>query len=303
MPRTDSREKILKAAMEAIAEPGMTDALMPAQDSNGVREPTPRSDGFRLPARFCEHRRTLMSWPCREDLFGPLMGAARREWAEVARGIDRFEPITVIVDPSQEAEARSLLGPDVEILVVPLDDSWIRDNGPIFVRDAQGNVAAVKFRFDGWNRQFRPLRQRRRGTGRIAEAWGVRLYEAPYTLEGGAFNTDGEGTLVTTEQCLLHNRNLGLSRADNEALLREWLGIDRVIWLPFGLVEDSGPYSTSGHVDDVAQFVAPGVVVAQTAPKGNANHTLLQENLEVLRQPPTPPAAGSRSSSWSCSPM
>ena len=74
--------------------------------------PTPRSDGFRLPARFGAHQRTLMSWPCREDLFGPLMDDARAEWAEVARGIAAFEPITVVVDPAQEAEARRLLGPD-----------------------------------------------------------------------------------------------------------------------------------------------------------------------------------------------
>ncbi len=245
--------------------------------------PTPRSDGFRLPARFGGHQRTLMSWPCREDLFGPLMDDARREWAEVARGIGRFEPVTVVVDPAQAAEARSLLGPEVDVLELPLDDSWIRDNGPIFVRDDAGRVAAVQFRFDGWNEQFTPYDKDAEVPARIAEAWGVRLYRAPFTLEGGAFNTDGEGTLLTTEQCLLHNRNLGLSRADNEALLHEWLGVDTVIWLPFGLVEDSGPYSTSGHVDDVAQFVAPGVVVAQTAPEGNVNHARLRENLEVLR--------------------
>lgn len=211
------------------------------------------------------------------------MDDARAEWAEVARGIGRFEPITVVVDPAQEAEARRLLGPDVDVLEMPLDDSWIRDNGPVFVRDDAGRVAAVGFRFDGWNEQFTPYDKDAEVPAHIAEAWGVRLYKAPFTLEGGAYNTDGEGTLLTTEQCLLHNRNLGLSRADNEALLSGWLGIDKVIWLPFGLVEDSGPFSTSGHVDDVAQFVAPGVVVAQTAPEGNANHTRLQENLEVLK--------------------
>jgi len=224
-----------------------------------------------------------MSWPCREDLFGPLMQDARREWAEVARGIARFEPITVVVDPVQEAEARRLLGSDVDMLVMPLDDSWIRDNGPIFVLDDEGGVAAVKFVFNGWNEQFTPYDKDAEVPARIAAAWDVRLYEAPFVLEGGAFNTDGQGTLLTTEQCLLHNRNLGLSRADNEALLHEWLGVEKVIWLPFGLVEDSGPFSTSGHVDDVAQFVAPGVVVAQTAPPGNVNHARLKENLEVLK--------------------
>lgn len=243
---------------------------------------TPRADGFRLPARYGPHQRTLLSWPCREDLFGPLMDAAREEWAEVARGIARFEPVTVIVDPAQEGDARQRLGLDVDLLPAPLDDSWIRDNGPVFVRDDEGRVAAVRFRFDGWNEQFTPYDRDAAVPVRVAEAWGVRLYEAPFVLEGGAFNTDGQGTLLTTEQCLLHNRNLGLSRAENETLLREWLGVEKVVWLPFGLVEDSGPGSTAGHVDDVAQFVAPGVVLAQTCEPDNPNHGRLQENLEVL---------------------
>ena len=81
---------------------------------------------------------------------------------------------------------------------------------------------------------------------RIAETWSARFYQAPFVLEGGAFNTDGEGTLLTTEQCLLHNRNLGMARRDYEQALQEWLGIEKVIWLPFGLVEDSGPLSTRG---------------------------------------------------------
>jgi agmatine deiminase len=255
---------------------------------------TPRADGFRLPARFAPHQRTLLSWPCREDLFGPLMDDARKEWAEVALGIARFEPVTVIVDPAQEAEARSLLGLDgqaagagvadgaIDLLPIPLDDSWIRDNGPIFVRDDEGRVALVHFGFDGWGEHFTPYDRDAQVPAAIAEDWGVRRYQAPFVLEGGAFNTDGEGTLLTTEQCLLHNRNLGLSRGDNEALLKEWLGVEKVIWLPYGLVEDSGPLSTSGHVDDVAQFVAPGVVLAQTCESDNPNYARLQENLAVL---------------------
>jgi agmatine deiminase len=250
----------------------------------GAGGSTPRADGLRLPARFVEHSRTLLSWPCREDVFGPLMESARREWAEVARAIARFEPVTVIAHPEAAAEVAALCGSQVEVLPLPLDDSWIRDNGPIFVRDGEGHVAVVGFGFDGWNEQFTPYDQDALVPERVAEALGARFYQAPFVLEGGAFNTDGEGTLLTTEQCLLHNRNLGMSRRDYEAALREWLGVETIVWLPFGLVEDSGPLSTSGHVDDVAQFVAPGVVLAQTAPPDNPNHTRLLENLEVLRE-------------------
>jgi agmatine deiminase len=260
------------------------------QSLQGPAAATPRSDGFTLPARFERHQRHLLSWPCHEALFGPLMQAAREEWATVARAIARFEPVTVIVDPSQVDEASELLGLDsgaqeaaaFDLLPVPLDDSWIRDNGPIFVRDGDGRIAAVKFGFDGWNEQYAPYDRDAEVPARIAEAWGVRLYRAPMVLEGGAFNTDGEGTLLTTEQCLLHNRNLGLCRADNERLLKEWLGVEKVVWLPYGMVEDSGPLSTSGHVDDVAQFVAPGVVLAQTCEPDNPNYSRLQENLAVL---------------------
>ena len=130
-----------------------------------MARPTPRADGFRLPARFCDHQRTLMSWPCREDLFGPLMDDARAEWAEVARGIGGFEPITVVVDPAQETEARRLLGPDVDVLVMPLDDSWIRDNGPIFVRHADGRVAAVQVPLRRLERAVHALRQGCAGPG------------------------------------------------------------------------------------------------------------------------------------------
>lgn len=247
------------------------------------RRRTPRADGLRLPARWVEHARTLMAWPCREDLYGPLLDEARAEWAEVARAIARFEPVTMLARPQDAAGAREACGPGVDVLPLPLDDSWVRDNGPVFLRDGGDGVAAVAFRFDGWDRQFSPFDQDAAVPRRLAAAWGLRLYEAPFVLEGGAFNTDGEGTLLTTEQCLLHHRNRGMARRDYEAALREWLGVEKVVWLPFGLVEDSGPGTTEGHVDDVAQFIAPGVVLAQTAPPGNPNHARLAENLEVLR--------------------
>ena len=253
---------------------------------------TPRADGLRLPARFVTHSRTLLSWPCRADIFGPLLQAAKEEWAEVARAIARFEPVTMVTRSQDAAEASRLTGDEVDVLELPLDDSWIRDNGPIFVRDGHEAVAVVGFGFDGWNRQYGPFDSDALVPERIAETWSARFYQAPFVLEGGAFNTDGEGTLLTTEQCLLHNRNLGMARRDYEQALQEWLGIEKVIWLPFGLVEDSGPLSTSGHVDDVVQFVAPGVVLAQTAPRDNPNHARLRENLEVLRE--STDAAGRR---------
>jgi len=244
---------------------------------------TPRADGLRLPARFAAHSRTLLSWPCRDDVFGPLMPAAKEEWAEVARAIARFEPVTVIARPEDADEARAACGAGADVVGVPLDDSWIRDNGPICVADERGRVAMVDFGFDGWDHEFEPFDLDAAVPRRLAEAWGVRRYEAPFVLEGGAFNTDGEGTILTTEQCLLYRRNYGLTRRQNEELLRDWLGIETVIWLPYGLLEDTGRFTTNGHVDDVAQFVAPGVVLAQTCGEDNPNFSRLRANLEVLR--------------------
>jgi len=249
--------------------------------SPGAR--TPRADGLRLPARGIAHARTLVSWPCRGEVFGPLMPQAREEWAEVARAIARFEPVTVLARPEDETGVRALCGDAVDVLAVPMDDSWIRDNGPMFVAGDDGGVAMVHFGFDGWDREFEPYDLDAAVPWRLAEAWGVRRYEAPFVLEGGAFNTDGEGTVLTTEQCLLYRRNYGLTRRQNEELLREWLGVEKVVWLPYGLLEDTGRFTTNGHVDDVAQFVAPGVVLAQTCAEDNPNHARLQANLEVLR--------------------
>ncbi len=251
--------------------------------SGPARSATPRADGLRLPARSVAHACTLVSWPCRAEVFGPLMEQAKAEWAEVASAIARFEPVTVLARPEDADEARERCGDAVEVLAAPMDDSWIRDNGPIFVADAAGRVAMVDFGFDGWDREFEPFDLDAAVPSRVADAWGVRRYEAPFVLEGGAFNTDGEGTILTTEQCLLYRRNYGLTRRRNEELLRDWLGIDKVIWLPYGLLEDTGRFTTNGHVDDVAQFVAPGVVLAQTCDEDNPNHDRLRANLEVLR--------------------
>jgi agmatine deiminase len=251
---------------------------------HGTETRTPRADGLRLPARWVDHQRTLLSWPCRQDVFGPLMEKAKTEWAEVARAVARFEPVTVLARPEDAVEARERCGTEVDLLELPMDDSWIRDNGPIAVAGEDGGVALVHFGFDGWDREFEPFDRDADVPRRVAEAWGVRRYQAPFVLEGGAFNTDGEGTLLTTEQCLLFRRNYGLTRAQNEDLLREWLGVEKIVWLPYGLVEDSGRLTTNGHVDDVAQFTAPGVVLAQTCREDNPNYARLQANLEVLRE-------------------
>jgi len=162
-----------------------------------------------------------------------------------------------------------------------LDDGWIRDSGPLFVRLVSGGEAAIDFEFNSWGEKYQPYEADRRLGERLCEALGVQRIAGPMVLEGGAISVDGTGTLVTTAECLLNpSRNPGMSQTDMEAVLRRFLGAERVIWLPFGLLEDS---DTDGHVDNVASFVAPGVIVCQQTDRANPNFERLRANLDVLR--------------------
>ena len=228
--------------------------------SQAITDRTPREDGFSMPAEWSPHQATLMAWPTRSraELWGPLFEPAKRDYAIVADAIVDVEPVVMVVDPDQVAEARACLPEKVELLPLPIDDSWMRDSGPIFVRNDSGEVALVHFGFNGWGRRYEPYARDAEVPAAVAAHMGMRRYVAPMILEGGAITVDGEGTLVTTETCLLNpNRNPRLGRADNERLLRDYLGADRVVWLPGGWTASR---DTDGHVDGVAAFVAPGEV-------------------------------------------
>jgi agmatine deiminase len=220
---------------------------------------TPREDGLAMPAEWALHAATYMEWPTRLSLWGDVFEQAKHDYAEVATAIAAFEPVVMVVNPEQANEARRYLAREVEILPMPIDDSWMRDNGPIFVTDGRGGVALVHFRFNGWGDKYAPYDRDAEVPARLAEHLGMRRYEAPMVLEGGSFFVDGEGTLLTTEQCLLHpNRNPAMSREEIERTLREYLGVDVIVWLGRGHHLDR---DTDGHVDGIAQYVRPGVVI------------------------------------------
>ena len=220
---------------------------------------TPREDGLAMPAEWAPHAATYMEWPTRLDLWGDLFEDAKAEYAEVANAIAAFEPVVMVANPEQVDEARGYLTGSVEILPISIDDSWMRDNGPIFVTDGRGGVALVHFRFNSWGEKFLPYDRDAQVPRHVAEHLGMRRYEAPMVLEGGSFFVDGEGTLLTTEQCLLHpNRNPQMTREQIERTLRDYLGVDTIVWLGRGHHLDR---DTDGHIDGIAQFVRPGVVV------------------------------------------
>jgi agmatine deiminase len=230
-----------------------------------------------MPAEWARHERTLMAWPTRLELWGDQLEAAREEYAATANAIAAFEPVTMVCASAGEAaQARAALSMAVEVLELPIDDSWLRDCGPIFVVDGGGRRAGVHFGFNSWGGKFAPWDRDAAVGGLLVEHVGDDCYKAPFVLEGGAIAVDGEGTLLTTEECLLNpNRNPGMSREEIEAGLRDHLGVETIVWLGQGLVEDR---DTDGHVDMIAAFTRPGEVLLQTPEPGAPSHERMADN-------------------------
>lgn len=221
--------------------------------------PAPGPAG-RMPAEVAPHERTVMCWPGRHSLYGSLLPDARAAHALVASTLARFEPVTVIAAPGAGEAAAEACGGGVDAVELAIDDSWFRDTGPTYVLDGRRRTA-LDFGFNSWGRKFVPYDD----DATIARRWsrhaGHPSRVVPMVLEGGAIAVDGDGTLVTTEQCLLHpNRNPHLTRVEIEAVLRAELGVTTIVWLPYGLALDD---DTDGHVDNVAAFAAPGRLVVQ----------------------------------------
>jgi agmatine deiminase len=236
-----------------------------------------------MPAEWEPHSRCWMAWPCRDEVWGEQMDAARSAYADVARAIADFEPVTLVCNPSDVAEASLTLGNGtaIDVVSMEIDDSWLRDSGPTFLLDRNGHLAGAHWRFNAWGQKYQPYSRDAVVAKRILKHVGARRFRAPFVLEGGAIHVDGEGTVLTTEQCLLNpNRNPDITKAQVEQNLRDWLGISTVIWLPEGIEDDE----TDGHVDEIACFVRPGVVLAlSTDDKSDGNFDTLQTNLDILR--------------------
>jgi agmatine deiminase len=218
---------------------------------------TPRVDGFHMPAEWTRHAKTWMTWPTRPDSWPFAAKPAQLAFSAVAAAISRFEPVMMCTTaPALEAARRTM--PDaVTLVTIETDDAWMRDCGPTFVVNDAGEVRAVDWEFNAWGGLYSPCDRDDAIPQRICEREGIGRYRAPLVLEGGSIHVDGEGTVLTTEECLLNaNRNPELSREQIESHLREFLGVDVVVWLWRGL----DPEVTSGHIDDLACFVRPGVV-------------------------------------------
>lgn len=233
---------------------------------------TPYDAGYRQPAEWEPHEACWVAWPHLAEEWRADLEPARAEVRDLCvaitdpdpkTGVRRGETVRVLV-PDEETERtayQALVGAPVAFHRVPFGDIWLRDIAPIFVTDGRGGVAATRFAFNGWGGKYLfdddPL-----VATRIAEISGLASFAFPWVLEGGAVDVDGRGTCLTTRQCLMNpNRNPHLDQASLERGLRDALGAEKVLWLDEGLLNDH----TDGHVDTIARFVAPGVVVCMEA--------------------------------------
>jgi agmatine deiminase len=243
-------------------------------------DPCPARDGYAMPAEWAPHARTWMCWPCRIEAWGGPDGLlrAKQAVARVARAISSFEPVTMAVRPLDAAEAKLATSGKVELFEVALDDSWARDSGPTFVSSDRG-VSAVSWEFNAWGNKYRPWADDAEFGARVARRADAKLYRAPLVCEGGAIHTDGEGTLITTEQCLLNeNRNPHLTRQQVEERLALFTGVRKIIWLGEGFSDDE----TDGHVDNIACFAAPGRVIVGVPVE--RSHPDFEPAIEAIRR-------------------
>ncbi|MEM9257965.1 MAG: agmatine deiminase family protein [Pseudomonadota bacterium] len=214
---------------------------------------------YRMPAEWEEHERCWMAWPCRDE-FWEDYAATCKAYTAVAHTIARFEPVSMIVPPQMMGLARDHLGSDIDLVPIPIDDSWSRDSGPNFVRAPDGSLAGVCFRFNAWGGKYEPHDQDAALAERLLTELGIPVIKSSLTAEGGGICVDGEGTLLTTDSCFPNkNRNPSWTRDDIDAELMARLGVDKVIWLPGDPMDEE----TDGHVDGVAAFAAPGKVIVE----------------------------------------
>jgi agmatine deiminase len=221
-----------------------------------------------------------MAWPCRTEVWGDRLEGTKQGYAAVANVIRQFEPVTMLVRPKDAIEARQMLGSDIDILKMSIDDSWTRDSGPCFVINGKGKLAGADLRFNAWGNKYQPHDQDALMARRILDHIGVPRFSSQLTAEGGGLSVDGEGTLITTESCFLNtNRNPGWTKRDVEQELEQMLGVEKAIWLPSNVEETE----TDGHVDGIGVFVRPGVVLIERSPDPSApGADVMEENVKAL---------------------
>jgi agmatine deiminase len=246
---------------------------------------TPAKDGFRMPAEFERHSGCWMLWPERSDNWRLGAKPAQAAFAAVATAIAGSEPVTVGVSAAQFGNARARLPRTIRVVELSSNDAWMRDCGPTFVIDQKGRRRGIDWTFNAWGGLqgglYFPWDRDDEVAQKVLELEGVDRYRTSLVMEGGAIHVDGQGTCLTTEECLLNpNRNPHLSRVDIEEQLRRYLSVSTVIWLDKGVYRDE----TGGHIDELACFTSPGhVALTWTDDRSDPQFEISQDAYQRLR--------------------
>ncbi len=259
----------------------------PTNDATGVL--TPAALGYRMPAEWEPHQGVWLSWPHNRDTWPGNFEPVEPVMVAAVQALARSETVHInVLDADHEAHVRALLR-RVEGPVVyhrfPTNDAWCRDHGAIFVvreRDGQRELAATDWGYNAWGGKYPPYDLDNAIPRRMAEALGVPRFEVDMILEGGSIEVNGAGLLLTTTDCLLNpNRNPGRSREEIEQTLRDYLGVQKILWIRGELAGDD----TDGHIDNIARFVGEDTVLAVVEDDpADENYEPLQENLARLRE-------------------
>lgn len=245
----------------------------------------PKADGFRMPGEYEEHSGTYIIWPERPDNWRLGAKPAQHVFTQVANTIAKYEPVTVCVSKEQYSNARNMLNDNVKVVEMSNDDSWMRDCGATFVVNDKGDVRAVDWTFNAWgglvDGLYFPWDQDDKIALKMSELEQVDSYRLDdFILEGGSIHVDGEGTVMVTEECLLsEGRNSSMTKEEIGQKLCDYLGCEKVLWVPRGIYNDE----TNGHVDNMCNFVRPGVVlVAWTDDENDPQYKISHEAYEYL---------------------
>eukprot|EP00878_Enallax_costatus_P012741 GHUV01013305.1.p1 GENE.GHUV01013305.1~~GHUV01013305.1.p1 ORF type:complete len:444 (+),score=149.21 GHUV01013305.1:397-1728(+) len=282
--------------VRATAAPAKPEAAATSRVDTSM---TPKALGFTMPGEFEKHAGCWMGWPYDKYLWRENALPAKKQYAAVAKTISQFEPVTMWADPSVAAEAEQYLAdaPNVTVKAMPINDGWLRDWGPSCIarkdpETGKRQVAGVHWDYDCYGAPGKiaagrpammPNWEKDYNAGRmVLEHYDLPVFECPLHLEGGSIHSDGEGTLLVTEECLLdESRNPHLGKEGIENLLKEYLGVEKVIWLWKGMAGDTEV--VNGHVDNMACFIRPGVVaMSWTEDKTDPQYECSSRNLEIL---------------------
>jgi len=249
----------------------------------------PKTDGFRMPGEYEKHRGTVLIWPVRPGSWTNGGREAQKTYLELARAIAEGEKVFMFCDEEHLSEVREIFKNDenIEVFCLATNDSWARDMGPTCVVNDKGLVRGINWSFNAWGGDFDGLYADYQlddaAAPLMCEKLGMDYYDArPFVLEGGSIHSDGEGTVLVTEACLLSpGRNPGLTKEEIEEKLKLYLGAEKVIWLPRGIVGDE----TNEHVDNVCAFVRPAeMVLAWTDDESDQQFVASKASLAVLEK-------------------